>query len=527
MSNFAPSLAPLPAPPLSDGDARRLRWVRVGDVMLFAVAGAVLAALVHSLWVDYLFRVLRRLTWTTREFAWLSLTGYLTCFLVVAVPVAALAAIWPRWISLRFVATLFAVLACFALLLLLPKVHPVAQLVLALGLGIRAGVVFDRGHRRVRRQLLRFVCGGALLLVAAGWVESDDSRFQLRNAPADRQKGLVDAPNVILLILDTVRAANLSVYGYARLTSPSLEALSREGTTFDHAFAAAPWTAPSHASMMTGLWASQAGADYLRPMHDSLRTVAGVLSASGYASGGFVANSGYAGHQVGISRGFTHFEDYALSFRQAMLSTTLMQTGSGRNIVLAFAQRELWRIRTAITHPDLRTLRVSSGQRRSASEITSRFFAWRDRIGRRPYFAMLNFMDAHGPYDPPDGFRARFNGGEREIDRYDGGIAYMDSVIGTIVARLRENGDLDHSVFIVTSDHGEHWGEHELDGHGGSLYLPLLHVPLLVRAPGRVPAGQRIAGLVSLRDMAATLLDVAGVPAGTLPGASLASAWST
>jgi arylsulfatase A-like enzyme len=166
-------------------------------------------------------------------------------------------------------------------------------------------------------------------------------------------------------------------------------------------------------------------------------------------------------------------------------------------------------------------------QRRSASGIASHFFAWRERIGGRPYFAMLNFMDAHAPYDPPDGFRTRFDDGAREVDRYDGGIAYMDSIVGTIVARLRENGDLDRSILIVTSDHGEQWGEHGLGSHGNSLYLPVLHVPLIVRAPGRVPAGQRIAGIVSLRDIAATILDVAGAPAGAIPGSSLATAWST
>ncbi len=140
---------------------------------------------------------------------------------------------------------------------------------------------------------------------------------------------------------------------------------------------------------------------------------------------------------------------------------------------------------------------------------------------------MLNFMDAHAPYEPPDEFRTRFNQGKTEQDRYDGGIAYEDSIIGSIVERLRQRGDLEHTVLIVTADHGEQFGEHGLGSHGNSLYLPLLHVPLLVHAPGRVPAGQRIAPIVSLRDMAATLVDLAGAPAGSMPGTSFAQAWTT
>jgi arylsulfatase A-like enzyme len=140
---------------------------------------------------------------------------------------------------------------------------------------------------------------------------------------------------------------------------------------------------------------------------------------------------------------------------------------------------------------------------------------------------MLNFMDAHGPYDPPEPFRTMFDGGREQVDRYDGGIAYMDSVFGALVRSLAERGELDRTLLIVTSDHGEHWGEHGLYNHGNSLFLPLLHVPLVMRLPGVVPAGARIATPVSLRDLAATIAAVAGVPEeGGLPGSSLATTWT-
>ncbi|MEO6444498.1 MAG: sulfatase [Gemmatimonadaceae bacterium] len=502
------------------------RPARVADVLWLAVCGAQLAALGHFLYVQFLLHVLHVFTFTNREFAWLAMVGYLVCFLVVAVPVAVAARLMRRLFSVQVVGAIFASLGLFALLLLTQKLHPVAQLLLAVGLGVQVARLLFRnpadGMRRVRVATVVAV----LALGTHGALAYAAPRLQERwMTTGDVPETGRDAPNIILLILDTVRAANLSVYGYDRPTTPNLERMAAEGTVFLHAFATAPWTAPSHASMMTGLWASETQADYLQSMVDSVTTVSEVLTSRGYVAGGFMANTGYAGHQLGISRGFTHFEDFPLSFLQAMLSTTFVQTRSGQQLLDGVRGGGLWKIRRAITQPDLRTDRVRTAEPQSAATIAHNFFAWRDGIPARPYFAMLNFMDAHAPYEPPDGFRTRFNEGRRELDAYDGGIAYEDSIIGTIVRRLEERGDLENTVLIITSDHGEQFGEHGLGSHGNSLYLPLLHVPLIVRAPGRAPAGQRVATIVTLRDLAATLVDLGGAPAGTMPGVSLAGAW--
>ncbi len=496
----------------------------LADVIWLALAGTALAAVVHVAQTEFRFRVLEEFTWSSREFAWLSLGGYLAWFIAAAIPVALLVTVARRWAGLRLAATIFASLAVFAILLLSQKIHPLSQLILAIGLGSVIGTRVAADRMRGMRWVRRFAIGGLLALGVTGLLTG--GRLSRPSVPA-ASAASAELPNVVLLILDTVRASSLSLYGYARPTTPVLERLAKESTVFDAAFSAAPWTAPSHASMMTGLWASQAGADYLNPMYDSLTTVAQVLTARGYSTGGFMANAGYAGYQLGISRGFSHYEDFPFSFRQALWSTTLSQTGSGKLILEGLENGERWKIRNAITHPNLRTETVRKSQPQTAADIAHLFFAWRDGQARRPYFAMLNFMDAHAPYEPPEEFRRRFNKGKTENDRYDGGIAYEDSIIGSIVDRLRERGDLEHTVLIVTADHGEQFGEHNLDSHGNSLYLPLLHVPLLVRAPGRVPAGQRVSSIVSLRDMAATLVDLGGAPAGTMPGTSLAHAWTT
>ena len=498
---------------------------RVADVLWLALAGALLTALAHLLYTEFLIRVLHTFTWTNREFAWLAMAGYLLCFLLLAIPVAAIAVLFRRVVGLRVVTTIFATLGFFSLFLLTQKIHPLAQFALALGLATQVARVVSRdariGMRRVRIAAgVSFVSLGALGLIAFAAPRLREQWVLSRLPAADSA-----APNIILLIMDTVRAANLSVYGYERPTTPVLEQLGREGTVFEHAFAAAPWTAPSHASMMTGLWASESKADYLHPMDDTATTVAEVLTRRGYATGGFMANAGYAGHQVGLARGFAHYEDLQLSLKQAVWSTTLAQTDFGRRVIEGVENRQLWKVRNALRSPRLRLVAVAKGEPQSAADISRNFFAWRDGVGTAPYFAMLNFMDAHAPYDPPKRFATMFDSGKREVDRYDGGIAYEDSIIGSMVRKLKERGELDQTVLIITADHGEQFGEHGLGSHGNSLYLPVLHVPLIVRAPGRAPAATRVTSIVSLRDLAATLVDVGGAAGGSVPGVSLAAAW--
>ena len=498
----------------------------IGDVLRLAVASAVVAACVHVAQVEVRFRILKEFTWTGREFAWLALGGYLAEFLLAALPVLLLVTLFRRWVGLRLAATLFAALSAFSILLLVQRIHPLSQLVLALGVGSVTGAWIARDYARSMRWIRRVSYAGILTLGVTGALTGGRLQQGVAgdSAPDDAARG--DRPNIILLILDTVRASNLSLYGYARPTTPVLDSLARDATVFEAAFSTAPWTAPSHASMMSGLWASQAGADYLNPMYDSVTTVAQVLGALGYRTGGFMANAGYAGYQLGISRGFSHYEDFPFSWWQALWSTTLSQTGSARIVLEALRDGGRWKIRRAILRPDLRTTTVRKAEPQTADDIATHFFAWHDKQSRGPYFAMLNFFDAHAPYRSPEGFRTRFNQGRRKIDLYDGAIAYEDSIIGTIVTRLRERGEFDRTVLIVTADHGEQFGEHRLNGHGNSLYLPLIHVPLLVRAPGRVPAGVRLETIVSLRDIASTIVEFAGGADDALPGASLSHAWS-
>jgi arylsulfatase A-like enzyme len=250
----------------------------------------------------------------------------------------------------------------------------------------------------------------------------------------------------------------------------------------------------------------------------------------GYATGGFVANEPYTGRQTGLARGFARYED----FQPLSPGSILRSCGIGR--LVAKSLRYLL--------PAELYFRYMTNEK-SAREVVDAFLAWQESLEDRPFFAFLNMIDAHSPYDPIPPFDTRFSatpvgrvdigiGTEQvdaaELDRaeraYDGEIAFLDVEVGRLLDALRVHGLSADTVVIITSDHGEHFGEHGLTGHSQSLYAQLLHIPLVVIAPERVPAGLRVNDAVSLRDLAATILDLSGsTRESPLPGTSLRQFW--
>ena len=148
------------------------------------------------------------------------------------------------------------------------------------------------------------------VILLAGFVFVGDRLKQAREA--GRPLPPANSPNVLLIVLDTVRADHLSLYGYERPTTPVLERLAKRGIRFDEARATAPWTLPSHASMFTGRWPHELGEKWMTPLRGNFPTLAEYLGDHGYATAGFVANVGYCSQETGLARGFTHYEDYVL-----------------------------------------------------------------------------------------------------------------------------------------------------------------------------------------------------------------------
>lgn len=462
-------------------------------------------------------------------------TGPVATVVLFALAIAGLglvAALLRRLDRLWAAATwVFGFLAAFAMLYSFPQIQRLAALVLSAA----AATLLARlagAATAARRRRLRWTAG-VLALVTLGIAAATLTRDALRERRLNRTTASApDAPNVLLLVLDTVRAISLSLYGYDRETTPELTRWATRGVVFTRAYSTSPWTLPSHASMMTGRWMHELSADWMVPLDRTHPTLAEVLGRRGYRTGGFVANTDYASAEVGLDRGFGRFEDYTLDPGQILRSSSLWRAGA-----------RIAPIRRIIGNYD-------NLGRRTAPEISGAFLRWLDRDPARPFFGFLNYYDAHRPYFPPGEWPSRFrtpgvelnpryrreDGSEPDpaperiqgaVDAYDNAIGYLDSEIGKLLDQLEQRGVLERTIVIITSDHGEEFFEHELWDHGNSLYHPSVHVPLLVIAPGLAPAGVRTAQLVSLRSLPATVLDLLRLPgASPFPGASLAGAWS-
>ncbi len=349
-----------------------------------------------------------------------------------------------------------------------------------------------------------------------------------------------DKPNVVLVMMDTVRADHLSVYGYERETTPFLKSFAREATVYQQAIAAADGTLPTHASVFTGLYPSWHRAHYTPPEHPwgyaleaRFPTLAAVLAEKGYSTAGVVANYAYLSREFGLNRGFQLYRVQAPVFLSNWQRPVYLREGIRALLGKVFC----------LTEFDART--------RRAEEINRDAFEFLDAGARgQPFFLFVNYMDAHNPYLPPAPFDRRFPGKDphfteqhgREVEtqvlrgrralteaerrhivsQYDGGIAYIDSQIERLVAHLKQLGAYDNTMIIVAADHGEALGEKNLVDHAiTSLYQNLVHVPLLIKYPK-----QRVAksepGLVSQVDVMPTVLDVLGYSApGVLHGQSL------
>jgi arylsulfatase A-like enzyme len=342
-------------------------------------------------------------------------------------------------------------------------------------------------------------------------------------APSDRPPAPAGAPNVVLVVLDTVRADHLSTWGYDRPTTPALDRLAAQGVVFEHTYAPASWTAPSHASMFTGLYPSWHGChEEHRVLNPDRQTVAELLAAQGYDTSLYTGNP-WLGPHSGLSQGF---DAVTPSWRLAIVAEQFPAT----SLLLRWGFDD---------------------QDKGASTSNRALQAWlRERDAARPFFAVVNYFEAHMPYAqvpradrdqflPPGVTPARslevshalqawansdpLSEYDPDPDRevsvalYDGGIRNADRRLEELVELLRSAGELDNTLLIVTADHGEMFGEHRAWGHQITLYEGTLGVPLLVVWPGGAHAGQRVQTPASLIDLFPTMLQAAGVapPPGT------------
>ena len=343
------------------------------------------------------------------------------------------------------------------------------------------------------------------------------------------------AMNVLLVVMDTVRADRLSLYGLRAQDHKKPGTLGGKSIQFNQARSTAPWTLPSHASMFTGLWPHQTGVGEDLPLDGTPPTLAEFLTARGYLTAGFVGNTYFCNSWYGLGRGFTHYEDFYDEDLVISVAETLRSSSLGRCLLR------------------LMNLPIGSERhRKDAAQINSDFLDWLSEQEKgQPFFAFLNYFDAHSPYLLPAGCKHQFRRAETAAelnvllnwencpkqnipenyrtvvsDAYDDCLTYLDSQIGKLIDELERRGVLDNTLVIITSDHGEELGEHRLYGHGQSLYSQELHVPLMILLPGNRAAGRIVAAPVSLRDLPATIVDLLEVSSDSpFPGKSLARFW--
>lgn len=507
----------------------RLVWTYgVWFALVFGLLDGV-AVLVHRDVLDQLTRV-------SEHVFWMAPIANLVPFLTVTGLVVAVGRFAGHERSPVIGVAIFVTLGSFGLLRARPVLHESASALLALGLAaVAARLVAARAARfrsAVRRSLWPLVA--LVALIAGGTFGARELRE--RRAIASLPAAPPDAPDILFLLLDTVRAQSTSLYGYAVSTTPQLEAFARRGVTFDRAIATAPWTLPSIASLFTGRYPHDLRVGFFDPLDDRYPTLAEALAESGYETAGFIGNLLYAAREMGLGRGFARYEDYEVAPGQILLSSSLT-----RAIVTS-----TWLRNTLGWHELV--------NRKPAAELNRDFLDWLDgRSGERPYFAFINYFDAHEPYLPeppydtlfgpepierdlwhfgdlqrgsegrrPDAWLEQPEDPWKDLRAYEGAVAQLDAEIGRLIETLTERGALDNTIVVITADHGEQLGEHGLFYHWNSLYMSLIHVPLILYHPDLVPPARRVAGAVSLVDLPATILELAAAtPRSSIPGRSL------
>jgi arylsulfatase A-like enzyme/thioredoxin-like negative regulator of GroEL len=277
-------------------------------------------------------------------------------------------------------------------------------------------------------------------------------------------------PPVFIISIDTLRADRLPAWGYELGRTPAIDAFRRDAILFRNAYANVPVTLPSHASIFTGLLPYRHGVrdniGYSLPAE--ARTLASILGEAGYRTGAAVS-SFVLRRETGIGSGFDFYDD----------ATTVAPTQT-----ISSWQRDGESTRRALTR-------------------------WLDHSSSAPPFGLLHIYEPHFPYTPPEPFAGQF------VDPYDGEVAASDAVVGRFLDDLRSRGLYEPALIIVLSDHGEGLGDHGELEHGVFLYREAIQVPLLVKLPGGVRAGEEVAAPVSLTDVFPTVLNALQLDSGS------------
>ena len=323
-------------------------------------------------------------------------------------------------------------------------------------------------------------------------------------------------PNVLFIVCDTLRADHLGCYGYFRETSPTIDRIASEGVVFDDYFNAGSPTGPGFTCLLTGLYAIahrfyRFGEVNLRQVDDTVFTLAEIMKCAGYTTAAVDNLINFAPHSKHWVRGYDYY-----------VNPTVQPFGGPGHLL--------------------------------AEEANARLIPLLESLTSEKFFLFVHYWDPHTPYNQPDEYRSMFHhepgdiskmtvnkapagydyvpGWGRtdqiadvarkwmsrkdfSIDLYDGEIAYLDRAISEVIELLQKHGLLDDTLIIITSDHGEQLGQHDIWGHA-ALHDAETRIPLVMRLPGLVESGRRAAGFCQQIDLLPTIVDLLGRDAGQL-----------
>ncbi len=313
-------------------------------------------------------------------------------------------------------------------------------------------------------------------------------------------------PNVMIIVMDTVRQDHLSIYGHKRDTTPRLRQLVKSSRTYYNAYSTSGWTPPAHASLFTGLYPiAHKTTQENWAMSNQLTTLAEIFSAQGYETIG-IAENGMLNKKNNFNQGFSIYYEAWKEHRKKQKS---------------------FKVRA------LKKLGIQSNQNIAFNLFKKSF---KEINKEKPFFMFVNFMEPHSPYDSSQQFRSQFlsnkslkvysnklkdyllgkiNFSHDELkhlnELYDAEILYVDYWIGEMIDELKERNAWDNTIFIVTSDHGENIGDHSMVDHVFSLYESTIRIPLVIHYPRVFPANSKDYNIVQLTDIFPTLLEMTGI----------------
>ncbi|MGB1286881.1 MAG: sulfatase-like hydrolase/transferase [Aggregatilineales bacterium] len=364
-------------------------------------------------------------------------------------------------------------------------------------------------------------------------------------------------PDILFIVLDTLRRDHLSSYGYHQETSPVLDEFSLDATRFDRAISPAQWTIPAHGSLFTGQYPGKHGlTQAYHQLSGTYPTLAELLQVADYHTVAFCNNPMLGILETGLRRGFEEFFNYTGATPHRPVD---LQRSALRRRVDTQSRKVARYLTNRFAHSDFlfrmsmfplfvpfwsKAMNFKGNTPRSIDDMIDYREQYYADGADKPLFMFANLMGAHMPYHPPDNYLPAELRRDKQAMRfmnhhnldatgwlsptddpledwqqhtlhsfYDAEIRHQDEQLGRLLNHVKASGKLDNTIVVIAADHGEGHGDHQFMGHSFVVYQELVHVPLFIRYPERFPSGKTIQKNVSTRRVFHTILDVADIPA--------------